>query len=309
MSEVLLSGGLGDCVVLEARLTAEERDSLEVIHWATRAASIAQPMFEASHRYRHVRHVVYPTVHPECFFTIEGVRRKHPLLPEEVLDWSIFVTFPQRRQFNGSTFLQEEHPCTLLTLPDRPYVLIQHQTPINGTTPQRQARDLDDRDWAAITDRLDEKDLLGVVVNSADADDPPMHPRILNRVGQGTLQDSIQALKRSVGYWGISSSIACLASIWHGPEALWVKTPPCETWLWLNRHRYYQTQTSFPFLFHHLTDSEPIQDTQSGLPLMFTVMRIFRGMLVGPGSLLKIEEPEYSVLVKTGQGVPWQIDL
>ncbi len=242
--DILLTCGLGDCICLDSMMTEREKNSLETIWWCSRTARINADLFRQAPRYRHVQHKFFDV--QKIYMNETEVRAEFPL-PDHVEDWSIIRIFPTwaDRPYSPSTFWNQQ----------RPY-LIQDSTPVDNGPSYRDLgqsyRDLDDAEWALILARLEEENLMGVVVNSADARHPPEHPRIIDLVGKTNLGESIALLRHAMGYLGIGSWLSVLAAQIFQPSELLVKNP--EGWLWLYRTVYFSPQKTMPFLKCHLLD-------------------------------------------------------
>jgi hypothetical protein len=306
--KILWTAGCGDTIALESTWTEDERDALETCYWATRAAGITRPLFEASTRYRHVQHVVLPVDPKNAYFSLDGVRKDFPCLPKDLQDWSVWNRFGEfpARPWSLSTFLTEP-PAPLdrweSRLPDR-FVLVQHQTTLHTNREQRQLRDLDVEEWGRLIARLEAEDLAAVVVNSPDTDPPPVHPRIVDLVGQTSMVEGLALLRRSQGYWGIASALCVAAAQICAADQLWVKGP--ELWLKSYRHIYFAPHPihPVPYLFDHLTQERPcIQARENVQTLVMNIMRPWRGGIVGPGSIIEAKPEEAAKLLATGQAV------
>lgn len=304
--DILFTGALGDIFALDSLMSPRERRALRHVYWATRSAPALIPLFEASRAYRDVEHTVLPA--PYTYFELAGVQRDNPDVNlSRVQDWSISVRFGEwrTRPHNPSTFLgASEPPSRLRDVPDR-YVLVQHQTPANGAA-SRALRDLDASEWSLIIDRLAKEDTRAVVVNSPDADAPPMHPRVINLVGKTSLAESIALLSRAEGYWGIASSLCVLASQLFNADQLWVKGP--EDWLKINRHVYFAPHRAFPFLVDHLGETGNPKLNRHMKQVVMNRMRVVDNKLVGPGSLVEVSDTTAATLLATGQATPFLVD-
>jgi len=282
MHSIFLDGGIGDVFALESAWTEEERRSLERIYWRGRSHPVLIPLFRQSKRYGHVKHYVVDTLN----------------LPNGVDQWTIFHRFHEigSRPFSRCSFLDESVEVNF-SLPEN-YLLIQHQTPANLPT-HREERDLQAGEWGRLVERLEEEDRVGVVVNTPDADRPPQHPRVIDLIGQTSLQQSIALLARAGGYWGIASSLCVLASQIFTPEQMWVKG--VEDWLWMHRYIYFRPHTTFPYLYRDLRDSTPWTIDKDMKTVEFKVMRYAGGNLVMPGSVVQLSPTDADAFVKSGQ--------
>lgn len=305
--QILLSGGLGDCFALCSMMNDHERQALTKIVWAAKVAPLLIPMFEACPRFQHVTHEVLPLKPGHVYFTVQGAREDFPHLPYDLQDWGVMARFAEfdRRPYTRSEFLQG-HPASLDhlgELPDR-YVVIQHQTPTHTGPEQRALRDLDPSEWERIIQRLEAEDLHAVVVNSADADAPPRHPRVIDLVGKTTLPESIALMRRAQGFWGLASSLVVLAAQLFGPDQLWVKGP--EAWIWFHRHIYLAPHTEFRFVYRHLCWESPRSAIDKGMvTVRMNVARMVQGNYLGVGALVEMSPDVAEGFIRTGQAQLW----
>lgn len=303
--DVLWTSGCGDVIALESTWSEEERAALSTCYWATKAAGITRPLFERSARYRHVKHVVLPSIPGKTHYNILGVRGDYPSLPSGIRDWSVMTRFREfsDRPWTRSTFLTEPADAAQICadLPDR-FVLIQHETTLHTTPAQRQLRNLDAAEWDRVIARLEAENLSAVVVNGADTSAPPRHPLIVDLVGRTDFVESMAVLRNACGYWGIASALCVAASQLFDPDQLWVKGP--EAWLFANRHIYFAPHPAepMPFLFSHLCSESPRVSVASNVKtLEMKTMRPWRGELVCSGSLVEATAAEAENLIRTGQ--------
>ena len=234
--ELFLSEGFGDVFAVLSRLSDEAQADIEAIYWGTPGLFSMRSLFKATPAYAHIRHELW-----------NHVRQLRP----EILDCSISKRFPTFRTqpFNPSKFLTVASDLARFNLPAR-YAVIQHDTTAHTTTASRRLRKLHPEEWQVVIEWLAERDLPGVVLNTADTEAPPDHPRIINLIGQTSLVESVAILNQATAYAGIASCLCVLASQLFDAEHLLVKGP--EVNLWRNRESYFAPHGTYPFLFKHL---------------------------------------------------------
>lgn len=220
MRKILLTGGIGDVFALESR---EPFAEVGTIYWATRARGPVQPVLETV--YPHIRHHnVFDEFDRDSFpaFYNGDQAQAHfrKKLPADVEDWSIEAKFKENMPYVGSRTLST--PLAKIQKPARRYWVIQHDTPANNED-HRRFRSLDRGDWKYILRMIHEAGVKGVVLNTADATDPPGDPSVIDLRGKTTLAESIEILKAANGYVGIDSWLSILAAQLFPAEALLIR--------------------------------------------------------------------------------------
>lgn len=160
----------------------------------------------------------------------------------------------------------------------------------------------------AVLDRLKQTDCYLVVLNSADADDPPSHKQVINLCGQTTFPESLAILRNAEGFWGVASSLCVAASQLFSCERLWVKG--VEPWLFHNRYLYFCPHTRFPFLYRNLTDSTSVCREWDGLKdcLFIKLYRFDEDHLYIPGTVVAFPTDIADGLVADGQCLPFEVN-
>lgn len=209
MRKICLKNGIGDCFVYESRTEFQE---VGAIYWATPARKACVSILEITHPHI-THHNVYEGFDTDAFpRSLTGDQARNLWLervPRDVENWAMEEKFRQNMPYCGSKTLK----TTLCRVrkPARKYWVIQHDTPLNGES-QRRLRALDKGDWREVLKLLHERRVKGCVLNTSDAEPPPDDPSIINLIGQTTVAQSIELLKRADGYVGIDSWMSTLAA-------------------------------------------------------------------------------------------------
>jgi hypothetical protein len=262
--------GLGDVFAVLSRLSDEEQAQIDVIHWGTPGLWSMRSLFKATPEYQRIRHEQWNHVHQ---------------IRPEILDCSISKRFPTFRTqpFNPSKFLTVTSDLSRFNLPYR-YAVVQHDTTAHTTINSRKLRMLDSQEWEVVIEWLKERDLSGVVLNTADTETPPDHPRIINLIGQTTLVESVAMLNQAYAYAGIASCLCVLASQLFDADHLLVKGP--EVNLWRNRESYFAPHTTYPYLYKHL--GKPNEVNPDMVEVRMNRTRVVLNDMAFEGSLVEL---------------------
>lgn len=240
---MLVTGGIGDLFVIEARVPDADRAGLERLYYAAPAAKEMRELMGALPNYSRLQtHIVLP-IGNRVHYGRRSVERRHGKLPPGVQDWSVGVVFPRQLPYVGSSFLA--HGVADPDEPPAPYVVVvPHST--WGRWPDR---DFSADDWRTCFDFLDREHLYGVVL-CRERLPVPEHPRLLDWQGRTTILETVELVKRAEGYVGVDSCLSCLAAMRFPPERLSIKgfNPFLLAWL----GTYYGPHEAFPFLNRHL---------------------------------------------------------
>lgn len=299
--DFLFTAGLGDLIALESVFTDVEREQLRTCYWATRAANISIELFRATACYQHVRHVVLDDA--SNHFGANTLHQRYGLDPS-VVDWSVLQSFGgyASRDWQVSRLLTDAIPLSLSRFDLPPAFVVCHaQTTLHTNQDERQLRGLDPAEWARILDRASFWSTRIVVVGSPDEPRPPLHPCIIDLVGQTSIPESLAILRASSGFWGIASWLATAACQLFGPEDLWIKAPL--SWGKGNRHIYFAPHPidDMPFLFDRLTDSQPsIRPGSTKRYLCMKLLRPFHNQLVAPGTIIEATDDEARIMLANG---------
>lgn len=237
---ILLTGGIGDAIALEGTMTPEERDQLTAIYYACPAAAEIEQLFRGLPNLPRLRtHVVLPTGR-RVHYSAAAVEGHVGTLPAGVTDWSIAGIFPRGRPYTGSSFLT--HPlCQSPAVPSQPFVvLVPH-----STWGRWNDRNFNAADWAAAIDTLERYDLIGIVL-CREKLPLPANPRILDWQGATSILETIEVLKRAVGYVGIDSGLSVLAAKLFPAARLAIKSVWGHCYAW--KHMYFAPRKTYPFL-------------------------------------------------------------
>lgn len=252
---LLITGGLGDFMAIEAFMPPGLRNQLVAIYYATHAAKSIQTAFAVMDTFPLLKsHVVLWNDFSKFYaFNHKGEvdkRMQEAGLPlpdgwrHHVGDWSIAHIFPQVSAgllpYEGSSLLSR----TVAVRPPVPafYYAI---SPATVTDKRNNTRDFDRDDWAAVLARLERDAVPGVVLGIGD-DPVPEHPLLVNLVNKTTLPESVEVLKGAKGFFGIDSSMSVLAAKLFDRPNLQVKTRHSQ--LVRTGHIYYAPKTDMSFI-------------------------------------------------------------
>lgn len=236
---VLITGGIGDLIAVESRLTPAQRARLEAVYYAAPAAEELRQIMAALPGYPRLKaHTILPTGR-RTHYTRVTVERVCGRLPKGTEDWSIGRIFPKRLPFVGSSLL-----VARVADPDRPpgpyVVVVPHST--WGQWPDR---NFNPADWRACLDFLDARGVYGVVL-CRERLAIPDHPRLLDWQGETTILESAELVKGAQGYVGIDSALSVLAAQVFPARRLAVKGHG--GWLLGSLYNYYAPHVEFPFV-------------------------------------------------------------
>jgi hypothetical protein len=237
----LILGGIGDFLVVEARMTDADRASVEGAYYAAPAQAEHEVLM------RSLVGTAFPNLRQHTripngkwnFGSKAHAERIVGKLPAGVEDWSIGKVFPRRRPFAGSSFLR--YTVANPTLPDGPFVVV---VP-HSTWGQWRGRNFDGRDWQVCLEFLEARGLYGVVLCREQLP-VPHHARLLDWQGKTTILETVELVKAAEGYVGIDSALSCLAAMRFPAERLSVKGFNSFLLTWAEA--YYGPHRAFPFL-------------------------------------------------------------
>jgi hypothetical protein len=284
-SSLIHDAGIGDFFQVESSWSDERRAALRAVYYPfdCPASRAMRGAIEANPAYAHVDHrrLGYPTQPIPDSTT--ALRESGAL---------------SHRTFHGSSFLTNALDCPDPgELPDS-FVFIHGSTPFNSAS-IRARRDLTPPEWGAIVDRLEARDEVGLVVNSAGATHPG-HPRLVDHSGRTTIAQAIEILKRADGYVGIDSCFAILAAQLFKPEDLVIRTR--NPWVVAQAWWHYPPHETFPFLVPtvggppHPIGDRPIPGVEVELRCNTSV----GGRTFGPGDLVDLPPDRAGRLISEG---------
>lgn len=238
----------------------------------------------------------------QCFTSIQELfgklKTSIPNGLDGLQDWSIMKRFPalQRATLTGSTFLANELADVTRFNLERPYVVIQADTPYNDPD-HREFRSFNRRDHRGVVAYLEQHNLIGVYLDAKEASHPPAHDLVVDLVGQTTVEESLEILKNGVGYLGIDSWLSVMAA----------ELPFEHFKIKLNNYHgihfksvYWAPYKTFDFLLKHLGDQLPVKtiaevldkDIMSNKTIKVRLLsdRLINGALCTKGSEIVITE-------------------
>lgn len=218
---ILLTGGIGDVLAIEAFLPDEQRAFLSTILYATPKYKIVREIFCALPNYPRLEHhqVVWDDFSNFwCFYKRDGcISHLHSIgrpVPNELTtcqDLSIATIFPLIKikclKFTGSSLVKHTvADIRKFDLPNAYITLCPYSTDKRFNT-----RDFQEEDWRYVIQALERRNIVGVIVNSG-GDICPDHHRLINLTNKTNILEGIEILKAGIGYWGIDSAFSVTAS-------------------------------------------------------------------------------------------------
>ena len=234
---VLFTGGIGDCLTLESFWSPSFRKEVSRIFLACRNAPLIKEIF--SKLYSCPIETFWRNRFSFFAFHNEKEVRRHYNLPP-VEDWSIEVHFPYlaNETFYGSSTLTQKLAET--TTFDKPYIVIVPDSP----NEPRHYR-MNQEDWKKTIELLEQQDKIGVILNKGQPTDI-QHNRIIDLTNKTTINESIELLKQSAGYFGIDSFLSVLAVQCLDRNKVRIKSR--NDHLYRHKEVYYAPHLTFPFL-------------------------------------------------------------
>lgn len=234
---ILLTGGIGDCLSLESFWSPRFKNSIKHLYLACRNASLIKEIF--SKIFEVPITILWQKRFPFfCFHNEQEVRRYFNL--PSVQDWSIEVRFPQlnKQTFYGSSTLNQTL-AECRTFP-KPYIIIVPDSP-NQTRDYR----MNQNDWNKTIQTLEQQDKLGVILNNGEPS-KVQHERLIDLTNQTGILESIEILKKADGYIGIDSFMSILAVQKMDRGNIRIKST--NPHLYRHKEVYYAPHLTFPFL-------------------------------------------------------------
>ncbi len=257
MKAILLTGGIGDVIAIESMMTDIERQSIDCIFYATRAAKPCIELFNNLPTFPKLKNQALLW---KNFTNIFGFNSKEQLVeklcayqPDElqntvrklisgVEDWSIAKIFYENRQYTYSSFIN----CKLTSiekfnLPKNYYCIC----PTSSNDKRDNKRDYNMMDWQCTLGILKSKNMFGVVINNDDSY-IPIDNQIINLNNKTNIKEAIEIMKSASGYIGIDTALSVMAAKLFKKENIIVKSlnEHCYTWA----HVYYTPHKTFEFI-------------------------------------------------------------
>lgn len=241
---ILITGGIGDAITLEAMMPPEFREKLTAIYYACPAAREISQLWQALPGYPRLQHhVILPTGSRSLYSRADVERATSQQLPQAVEDWSIARIFPQARPYAGSSLLAKTlDPIT----PWERYVVV-----VPTSSWGRWAdRDFSPKDWAGVLRLLERHGMRGLVLTKERAERLPQHPALIDVRGLKSITEAAELVKAAQGYLGIDSWASVLAAKCLPAGRLSVKSVWPHLYQW--QHVYYAPRRDFRFVHRSL---------------------------------------------------------
>jgi hypothetical protein len=280
---ILLTGGIGDWLTIESHMTDEQRSSLDSIFYATRAQKAIKELIDSCPTFSVKNHIIVWDDFSRIFAFHNkrevisaasgrqnrgnnrgGIVRWHELM-KNVEDYSIskiFNEIPNIRSFSGSSFLRNKIAnVDKFIIPghkDWNYNVAENYSPKNNffviapyspNDRRNPLRDFNNKDWLYTLKFLESHQIFGVVLNIGN-DKIPDHPLIVNLSNKTSFQESIEIIKKAIGYIGIDSSLSVLAAQLFDIPNLIIKSN--NNHCYCQKHVYYAPRRKFKFIVRRL---------------------------------------------------------
>lgn len=209
--KIVVTGGIGDWLTLEAHMTDKFKASLKKIYLATRASNEISNLISQQLPNCEVQ-TIWTDFHDLDAFDRKGQITESfanyyektgiDLCPNdwhEVEDYSIQVQF--------QNILEDQQKIEFLNTPTRPFVLI---CPSSNNHYSR-GRDFDKADWQNTIRWLEEWYLPGYVIGTTNCSEIPQHPLIMDMTGK-SIHESWKMANLCSGYIGIDSWASVVAT-------------------------------------------------------------------------------------------------
>lgn len=257
MKAILITGGVGDLMAVESLMTNEERQSIDCIFYATRAAAPCIELLTNIKTFSHLKKQVsiwknftnifgfidkQQLVDKLCAYQPNELQDTVKRLMEQVEDYSIAKIFIEKRNYHYSSFVNVELACIKkFNLPKRYYCIC----PYSNNDKRDIRRNYTHVDWAETINILIAKNIHGVVIN-AGVDPIPNNPILINLNYKTTIREAVEMVKHAQGYIGIDSAFSVIATKVCNPEDIIIKSHNDHCYNW--KHIYFAPQTNFNFL-------------------------------------------------------------
>lgn len=241
MTQVLLTGGIGDCMALESYWSPAFRHSVSKIFLACGNGCKIRELL--SKVYSCPIEVLWRKDFSFfCFHNEKEVRRQFNL--PDIEDWSIEVHFPYlaNETFYGSSVLN--HKLADVQALEKPFVVI---VPDSPNEPRLYKMNNDD--WHKTIELLEREDKVGIVLNTGEPTNQK-HKRIIDLTNKTTICEAVELLKQSSGYIGIDSFLSVLAVQTLNRNTIRIKS--ANPHLYRYKEIYYSPHVKFPFLREEL---------------------------------------------------------
>lgn len=252
---ILLTGGIGDVIVLESHFPALLRSNLKTIYYASVKNTSLRGIMSALNFPKLCNHIAVWNDFSKfwCFISkqhvIEKISHKiKSVVPELTIsqDWSINDKFPKIRlgkyEYHGSSLLKQNLVnISRFNIPNNYAVICPYSSDKRG-----KGRDFTPADWSAASKQLKIWNLTGVIINHGQDTYFPNDDIMINLSNKTTILEAIEILKQAKGYIGIDSCLSVLAAQKFDISRLVVKciNPHCLSW----KDVYYSPKKDFSFI-------------------------------------------------------------
>lgn len=250
-TSILLTGGLGDVLAIEAFFSDGLRNKLQTICYATHKSALIQSCFKAVPTYTAEPIIVWSDFKNFwCFYSKAEIQaklgsRRAPVEFYMAQDYSINAVFPRIRTkdlaYNGSSFVNH-------TLADISHFALPklYLTVSPYSSDKRNAeRDFKEDDWNDLL-RYARQHALPLVVLNDKQEKIPADPLITNLSCKTTVVQALEVVKQGCGYVGIDSSVSVIAAKVFTKDRLAVRSRNGHCYN--NQDIYYAPQTDFSFI-------------------------------------------------------------
>jgi hypothetical protein len=252
-ASILLTGGLGDVLALEAFFSDGLRNNLQTICYATHKSAMIQSCFKAVPTYKATPLIIWSDFNNFwCFYSKSEVqtrlanrRERAPVEFYTAQDYSINTVFPRIRNkdltYNGSSFLKHKlADLSRFNLPQRYLTVAPY-----SSDKRNHERDFDDEDWKGLLVYSKQHELPLVILNDR-LETVPGDSLITDLSGKTTVTQALEVVKGGCGYVGIDSSLSVIAAKAFPKERLAVRSRNGHCYNW--QDVYYAPQTDFSFI-------------------------------------------------------------
>jgi hypothetical protein len=248
------TGGIGDVLTLDSYISPEDRQEVLAFLYATHKQNTIKELFLKNSCYPNL--TLHQTIWDDfknrwCFYSkseviskLEPSQRLPYVLDSE--DWSIANKFNEIRRglhsFCGSSFLVPGNKLCDITqeLPEKFCVICPFSTDKNIKN-----RDFISEDWRCLFGFLERRSIFGIVLYRG-IDVVPSHKQIIDLSNKTTMLESVEILKKSIGYIGVDTCFSVLAAQLFEPQEICIKS--INAHLYSNINIYYAPHTSFSFV-------------------------------------------------------------
>lgn len=231
---IIITGGIGDFLAIDSFLSHNQKRNIRKIILATRAFSEIKSLFDVKNTYysklKKINVLNYDFSDKPSFHSKEMAKELisintsfSPSFWDNIYDGSISNIFKLIRskdlKFHGSSFLNLNVNIKKFKIP-KDFLLI---LPFSKNK-TNENRNFNDNDWDNLECYLKTNKKLGVCIGAEKNNEIPQSKFLINLINQTTILESIEILKKSIGYIGIDSWISVLAPKILNRKNIYIKT-------------------------------------------------------------------------------------